>query len=161
MAEISLGYYTAQITGANLAYATANGIFTDYAQFETVENFPPVLEKILTVFGPTKRGRRGAHTLHKTKTFNIVIANNDIYGKVSETLAANILVFKEEDLSGFLISFWNSQFKYLCRADRGDFTGLNYVEVYSEQSAFPIEYMDSILYLPLIKFQLKQMESYT
>ncbi|MCL5992144.1 MAG: hypothetical protein M1419_08595 [Bacteroidetes bacterium] len=161
MAEIALGYHTAQITGANLAYATANGILTDYALFDTVENFNPQYEKGLAVFGPTLRGRRGAHVLYKTKTFNLAITNNDIIGKTSEKLAANILVVNEQDLSGFLISFWNATFKYLCRSNKGVFTGLNYVEVYSEQNPFPLEHIDNILYLPLIKLQLKQVEPST
>jgi len=173
MTEIILGYNNTELTGSLVCTEILDGYgnptnprtisaptFTDYALFDTIESFPPVLQKDIATF-KTLRGRKGSHTLARRRIYNIVIADNDIWKKTSSIYNADILEIRNNFLNGFLKEFWEAQYKYILKANQGSFTGLMFDCVETEQTEFPIEYTDGILFLPQLKFTLISTEPYT
>lgn len=173
MAEIILGYNDTELTGSLVCTEILDEfgnptnpptisapVFIDYAFFDTVKSFPPVLQKDLANF-KTLRGRRGNHTLARRRIYNITLADNDIWKKKSSIYVSDILEVRDNFLSGFLKEFWEAQYKYILKMNQGVFNGLTFDCVETEQTEFPVEYMDDILFLPLLNFTLISTEPYT
>jgi hypothetical protein len=169
MAEIILGYNDTELTGslectevtpATNPITISAPTFIDYAIFDTIESFPPVLQKDIAIF-KTLRGRRGNHTLARRRIYNIVLADNDIWKKTSSIYSSDILEVRDNFLNGFLKEFWEAPYKYICKANQTVFTGRTFDCVETEQTEFPVEYIDGILFLPQLKFTLISTEPYT
>lgn len=140
--EITLARHTSELT--NLDYATANGVIGNgkYCEFYTTENFPNETKEVIG--HTTLTGRSFKHVKWRRKLFNILIASNEINDKLLGDSVTKVL--------DFLLDFWRSDYKYIYYHDGS--TGGNYIEIETESDIFPVEYAESIIYVPMLRFNL-------
>jgi hypothetical protein len=122
--------------------------------FETLGATPPIRTKT-TNKATTLKGRKLSHTIHKHRSWNIVISANELsavepsIGEPS-TPHSNFL---------FLIDFWNADYRYL--GVYHDLTTYpNYLEVEPDSDELPIELLEGQLLLPEVSFILNEVMRY-
>lgn len=99
---------------------------------------------MLTEKVKTLRGKNIKHIINKSKVHNITISADEID---SAALA-------------FLESFWAANYQYIAYmyTYQADWSGLSYIEVYEDNDAFPVEYIEDLTMFPEVKFKLVEVE---
>ena len=158
MYEIALAYSNKHL-GDSIDYAEdfLTDILTPLSatgaqkEFETLQNFPPEIEKENSVI-VTLTGKKIEHVKWKRKIYNAVIDSTELSG-------ANIV---------FLQKFFEAEFKYIAFIDGTDWgsdietneTMGKYIQVLTEDKVFPIKYNENIIYLPEATFKLPAVNPY-
>jgi len=104
--------------------------------FETISCFPAQV-KTIESSGTLNNGKNYSHLLYSHKEYIVTISSNEL----------------DTDATGFLISFWLSNYKYISIYENSQWS--DYILVKSDGGLFPIEYIENYRNLPEITFKFE------